>query len=1034
MSALTRLGFISAQPALLRAVCHTDTQLTQLGLTPVPAPGTGVAQMVMWIQRTWAVREVREMVRHASPSLARCLDAVSAGEVGEPGRVGAMVLSLAAYCRRAVTRPAPFGLFAGVCEISFGSEAVAQWGEDHQAVARADGRWLTEIIQALEAIPRLRERLWLTASNVTVRRGDRLVVPWQQRRLDAAGTEVEEVGLGREPEVRSLMALAASPVLYGDLLHKIRAEFPQHDEECVRALLDKLIARRVLLTCLQPPATEPDALGHLVRGLIRAGAQRVAECSEELDGLKDVHQLMAAHNRSGGRAGGLLRAEIHERMARLGSAEQPVTVDVLLDAKVVLPREVAWEAEKAAETLARISPEPYGNDAWRAYRARFLDRYGPGVLVPVLEVTGPGGLGLPEGYHGTPTVGTAPAQMSPRDATLLAAAQHAALTGEELVLDDDLIERLAVGDPAAMTLPAHLELLFDVHSPSLQALERGRFDLAVRGCSRGWGHLSGGRFAALLASQPASRLLQELGNGPTHTVGARRAQLSFPSLSPSGADLARTPRLVPAVIALNEHRRPAADLIELSDLAVLCDGHLLHLVSRSRRQVIEPGSLQPLQIECQTPALARFLDELVRGQAVQMTGPAGTLRPMHWGIARHLPVLPRLRRGRSVLSPAMWLLGPSELPGARASIAQWEDVFAALRCQRRIPDRVLVERFDNRLALDLTRPGDLALLRAQVTGRKPGPLHLVEAPAPDAHGWAGRPTEVVALLRSARPAQPAPLLPPVAERRCPVQPVGASRYLRARLYGPIQARADLLSDRLPALVDELGHPAWWFRPKDGRDPHLELTVRMTDSQAAAAAVHHLGTWSGRLLDTGAISDLALLPYRPRVGLWGHGALLEAAENARAADCAVIADQTRRRDAQEDPRAVAAAAVVGIVEGFLGSREAVHAWLTAWPKDTAGGRLPQGLQHQVTLLIDTGPGSKAAPLWGARRHALGTYRDLLRHGDGIDAKGVLEELVHEHCQRALGPGHATERIVRRLARTHAITALARRAHRTQPPPP
>ncbi|MER6116095.1 lantibiotic dehydratase [Streptomyces sp. NPDC001743] len=1035
-TASTRSRFVSARPALLRAVCYPSARLA---LPPVPSASSTPDEARGWIRQAWALPEVRDMVQHASPDLARSVDALTADGADDgvgPGRVRGMLLSLSAYCQRAATRPVPFGLFAGVLEAGFGTAPVARWGEEHQAVARAGSRWLTGIVGQLEAMPSVRQRLWLAVSNAAVPRGGRLVVPWQQRRLEATGTEVHEVSLRLEPEVRVLADLAASPVPYADLLHKLRAEYPEHSEPVVRELLDDLVAQRVLITSLQPPATEIDALGHVLHDLARVGADRLPEAAELVGALADIHRLMASHNRMAGRAQSPLRARIRERMVpHVPGDEQPLALDVLLDGTVVLPHEVAREAEKAAEMLARISPEPAGREAWTAYRRRFLERYGPGVLVPLLDLTGPAGLGLPDGYHSTPTAGTAWHRMSPRDAVLLAAAQHATLTGDDIVLDDELAERIAAsGTPTATDLPRHLELLFEIHSPSLSALTSGAFELAVRAASRGWGYLSGGRFAALLATRPSSPLLDVLADRPTSTDGALATQLSFPGLDPLGVHISRTPRLMPAVIALSEYREPADDLIELSDLAVLCDGQVLHLVSRSRRQVIDAGTPHPLQIECQTPALVRFLDELVRGQAVRMTGPVGTLRPMHWGAARHLPVLPRVVAGRSVLSPAMWRLNSWDLPGPRASAAQWEDTLAALREDRRIPDRILAERFDQRLFLDLTRAGDLALLREQTSDQRFGPLHLVEAPARDAHGWAGRPVEAVTLLRAAGPARSVPDLSTAVGLAPRARTVGASRYVQARLHGPVQGRRDLLADHLPALLADLGDVAWWIRPKDGLAPYLELTVRAGAPEATGAAAGHIGAWADPLMECGALRDLVLVPYRPHPGRWGAGRLLEAAETVMAADSAVVTHQAAARlGVGADVRADTVVGLLAIVEGFVGGREAGYAWWIGQPKDSTGGRLPREVQQDIRRLADAGPGS-AAPYWAARRDALATYADLIRADGSIDADRVLDALLHEHCLRMFGADPRLAVIARRLARAHAMTALATKSRPAKPPPP
>ncbi|MFI9202769.1 lantibiotic dehydratase family protein [Streptomyces sp. NPDC053048] len=440
------------------------------------------------------------------------------------------------------------------------------------------------------------------------------------------------------------------------------------------------------------------------------------------------------------------------RARRGGGPRGPgILRDVLLDAEVVLPQSVAREAEAAVAALAQVSPEPYGAAAWHGYRDRFLDRYGPNALVPLTELVDPAtGLGLPAGFHGSaPPVRPA---LSRRDGRLLALAQRALADRRDLELDEATIAALALGDPAQMDHPAHTEMLIEVHSPSPQALTAGDFLIATRGLSRGFGYFSGGRFATLLASERPGRLAAALAERPTLIEGAVPVQLTFPALRSSAGNLIRCPQLLPHQISLSEHRQPEPGTVTfpLSDLGVLCDGHRLHLASRSRRQVLEADFPHPLQIEFQTPAIARFLDELVRGQSARLTGPVGELLPFDRDAARHLPALPRLRHGRTILAPATWRLDPADLPGRKAGTAQGQDAFTTLRQRQGIPVRVHLTRYDMRLPLDLDNGAHLELLRRELERPQDGPLRFSEAPrrTPTA-GAASRARGAAALRRAA---------------------------------------------------------------------------------------------------------------------------------------------------------------------------------------------------------------------------------------------------------------------------------------------
>ncbi|MFD4480384.1 lantibiotic dehydratase [Streptomyces sp. NPDC058471] len=1022
-----RLGYRCAPLAVIRAAVGTNIEIP-----PWPdladATPSGVDAWKTWLCATWAIPELADAVGHASPSLAERLDALSAGHALAVDEIRKLLHSLTAYCLRIARRATPFGLFAGVSEAHFGTKTSMRWGKEHRAVARADGRWLSEIIAQLEAVPALRRRLRLQANNVLTVRGDRLVVPWKARSLQSTGTAVQEVTLRNTPVVRTVVELTTAPTAYQQVVHDLVVQHGDISDAAAHELLDELIARGVLLSSLHPPATVPDALGYVLIQLDQAGAEHVPDAAKLAAELREVHALLAEHNRIPALDGIRQRAQLSARMAPLTTTAAPLALDLHLDAAATLPRQVAWEAQSALALLARISPQPYGKPEWIAYREKFLDRYGPGRLVPLMELVNPAtGIGLPDAFHGTPPASRP--SLSRRGCVLLALAQHAAAEHRSIEVDEGLIEQLAIGDPAKMTVPPHTELLAEVHASSVEALDAGRFRLAVRDVSRGWGNMTGGRLAALFDSGPeASDLLGTLARRPTSVAGALPVQLSFPALPPHAAHITRTPQLVAPLISFSEHRQAGPNTIALSDLAVLCDGNQLHLVSASRGQVLEAATPHPLQIECQTPTVARFCDELVRGQSTRLTGPAGQSLPFDWGVARHLPQLPRIEYGRTILSPASWRLTSAGLPGRAAAADEWEDAFAALRERWSLPRSVLLEHFDVRLRLDLDDAGHRALLRHQMEGTTFGPLHLLEGPDDNAFAWSGgRPVEIITLLRADADAQPAPVVPAAPAPRSSSFLPGTSAYLKVLLFGPTQAQRDLVTDHITALVDGLPLSSWWLRPGSGSSPRVELYLRFANAAAAHGAVRQIGSWADGLVERRALQDIAFVPYRPHTGQWGSAELQSAAEDVFAADTAVVVHQfVHFRDS--DNEVLAAANIVAFATGLHPGRLADGlAWLTEQPKPMSSKRLPTTLACESRNLIEpeedwallrTLPGGAAlCDLWTGRDRALAVYRRQLAQNDQW-ATSVLSALIDAHLRTA-GLGRLDLNVAWRLARAAAL---------------
>ncbi|MFG3429490.1 lantibiotic dehydratase [Streptomyces californicus] len=1034
-------SYRAQRPILVRAPLHAD-----LAIPPLPDlredGHAAAAARRTWLEEVWADDRLAEAVRHASPSLGSTIDTLAASPAADAQAVRQAVRALAGYALRAAHRPTPFGLFAGIAEGSFGDTARADWGTGHTVVASAGARWMADIVDRLVQDPEVRTRVSVVANTGARVSGNRVVVPWRRRRRGEDDTAVRYATLRHTEVVRALLALTASPLPYREAVGKAAAE-SGCDAGQAAAVLDQLIDQHAVLTLLIPPTTVTDQLGHL-RTVLRDAGVRPSAAKGLVGALDDIGAVMEQHNRAGGgvERARSLRAGLRERMLPWSAVPDQLDLDVRLGADVTLPRAVAWEAERAAGLVARLSAEPAGTSAWARYRDRFAARYGPGVLVPVADLLDPAtGLGLPEDFHGTPR---APAPgLSHRDAVLMAHAQRAAAEHRDLVLDEALITELTRDHPAG-TGPATLELKTSLHAASGQDLDAGRFTLLVDRVSRGWGHFCGGRFAGLLhhrAPGTPDGLLATLRDRPTATRGALPAQLAYPGLQRSHPVVTTTPRLGPDLITLSEPPAPAdltAPPIALDDLAVLLDPHAgrLHLVRISTRHIVEAFTPHPLQWEILTPTAGRFLDEVTRGQAARVTGTFGVLSTWDWGAARLLPHQPRVRAGRTILSPATWDLSHAGLPNPTASERRWDDALRALQDRWAIPDRVDISWFDQRRTLDLTEASHRALLREELARQRPaGRALLTEAGPAGAYGWCGgRAHEIVILLASRTQApEPAAVRTAPLARHTDMAMPGATSYLRVHLHTGHPQLHPLLTEHVPALITQLEGPVWWVARDDEHPGRAELTIRMPSTQTALSALGTVGRWAQALTRARALSSLAVLPYRPRPGTWGEGPLLTGGENALAADTACVVHQ-HTHPTGEDPRVLAALNVLAITAGLTGGRQAALDWIAAQPKPDAPRPLDRALDQATRTrawpLTDEPPGLPGGPGpadgWSPRRDtALTAYAgQLAAAGRSLDTP--LHQLVRAHLHLALDDP-ADRATAWRLARS---TALSHRAAATQ----
>ncbi|WP_433513667.1 lantibiotic dehydratase [Nonomuraea sp. CA-143628] len=942
------------------AVVRIAAYPKDLALPPWPnLTGTNAREAANWICEVWPMPGVGDAVSIASPDLARVLTAMCENpNAFRPRQTHRAAEALMRYLLRWTSRATPFGLFAGIAPVALAATASVAFGDRHTAVHRPDSVWLAEKISALEDDPAVLRVLPVQANNLGFARGADWVLPYSP---SADGT-LSEVAVRYTRAVRMALEEAPTPVVFGDLLAKLAAESPQAPVTVIEDMLTELVRLRILLTSARPPMTVTDPLAH-----ITAQLQGPAATSSALD--------------PGSR----------------------LAVSLRLDCSISVPPPVIEEVEAAAAILIRLAPR---QPAWHAYHTAFVDRYGPGAQVGIRELLDPDrGLGYPAGFRGS--LATHDPTPTRRDAALAVLAHKAALSGyAELVLTDDMVAELETGGGAG---PApHTEVRVAVSAPTPAALDAGDFTLTVVCASRHAG-TSAGRFLHLLPAPDRERIIGAYRRLPTSTVGAMAVQLSVPPLRARTDGLARTPDVLP-VLSLGEHRHPRDSAVDLDDLAISADARRLILVSLTRGRAVEPLMLNATNLHHSAHPLARFLCEV----STATSTPCTTFK---WGrIADRFAFLPRVRYGRTILSPARWNLTAPDLPAAAATTQEWAEQFQEHQRARHIPDAVRFGDDDVLIRLDLTQAAHLTLLRRHLD--RTGRARLIEDVSDDA--WlGGRPHEIVVPLASTTP--PRRLMRPVRPERMhhgPGHLPGDSPWLQAKLFAHPARQTELLTTHLPDLLtgwEHGGRDDWWFIRYDTPEPHLRLRLRLHDSDQYGPAARSLGQWARAVHSAGLLRDLCLDTYRPEVGRFGTGPALTAAEVVFAADSAIAVAQLRTA---ANAQAATAASLLDLATGFMGIDGL--AWLVEHL--THGG--PRALDR-ATVEQARHPAVLASGLIERRRTALATYRAFLG-ADDVDA--VLGDLLHLHHTRVIGIDADSERTCLRLARTLAQSLIAREGRR------
>jgi lantibiotic biosynthesis protein len=886
-------------------------------------------------------------------------------------------------------RSTPFGMFAGVGTASVGRAAAVRFGQRHRPVVRVDSRWLRQVVERLEGCSGLLAQLDVVFTDAAEECGGRLTL---------SGAEL--VSIRGTPAVALVRGAAASPVRFGVLVDVLAEAFPSAGDPS-RMLLS-LLDQGFLVSSLRAPSTVTDPLGFVVDRLRRldVDALPVTPLVRELG---EIHQAIKGHNDSPTEDA---RTAIVARLRQVvDSARVPLSVDLRLDAHVQIPHPVAHEMEHAAGVLARLVREHTGSRQWRDYFAAFCDQYGTGTLVPLRTVVDPGlGLGWPRGYPGSPET-TGRHVFSDRDRLLFALATEATARGNrEIELNDATVENLVAAGGEPDVIPPHIDLGARIHATSRTALDRGYYTFT----------LVPGRAAGTLTSR-FTPLVPDVGavfsEVPTTTAGALPAQLSFTPMFPSAENVARIPRYMPDMVSIGEHTQ--GDVIGVDDLSVTATTRRLHLVSLSRRRVVEPVVLHALAPK-QQPPLARLIGELSRALDGGWIG-------FDWGAAETLPFRPRVRYGRAILSAARWRLIRADLPTATT---KWDQALDHWRQTWRCPSRVELRDFDQLLPLDLDVSAHREVLYRHL--RSHNGAVLVEAPEPGADGWLdGRAHTVVFPLTSCREPVPGPrvdVLPVLGHEHGHVPGSPGAAWLYAKLYVAEHRMNPFLVGELPALLGDLGDRACWFvrfpQAREGEDSdHVRLRIRVdNDADKVLAAVT---AWADQLRDAGRLSRLAFDTYYPETGRY---LAIEEAEAVFASDSRfVLALLTHATRSEPSPLVVTALSLFDVAAAFLGDHDQAATWLCAQAPKAAPDRADV---EQVTRLArdgmwrDIAGWPKVAEAHQDRADALARYRLALP--EGVDVDAVLHSVLHMHHNRALGVDRDREAVCLRLARQAAAT--------------
>ncbi|MGW7489599.1 lantibiotic dehydratase [Streptomyces sp. NPDC054786] len=1025
MGGRSDVGFECGTVALVRAAALPLPSDDAPARRPRPAAGDPR-------EESWLRRQVTQLA--ADPRLMEAVSLASAGLAAEVARVVTgerlrlkslrrIAVSLTKYHSRMSHRPTPFGFFAGVGVAGFGSAPAREMVGAGRSVTRPDADWLDGVLETLLDVPAVLERSRLTATNLRTVRDGRLVLVDHH---DRTGERQLAGSVRHTRVVRHLLAAAAQATPFPELVEDGKRQFPQAPEGAVERSIGQLVRGRFLLSDLTPPPDCTAPLDHVcdrLYGLDHPTAHQLRGIRAELTSLDGTPPDSRRARLTA----------VSERMRAVRPAADVLQADLALEVRLTLPYEVAREAERAATVLSRTSPVHQGNPYLRDYHLAFLERYGTDRPVPVLDLLDEArGLGLPRDYRrrgGPPPVPPSP-DSTARDRVLGELLMDATRHGSrDVVLDEETVSALepAGRGPAPLSMEVGAELV----TPGWDALCGGDFHLVLG--PHAVSPLAGAmfsRFAPVVGGRSAGQI-QELA---LHTVRTAPhdeipACVAYrPRVARSG-NVSAVPQWLPHRIPLGVG--PAASEtahdLRLENLAVYADADSLRLVDSATGRRVRPLSYSMLNPSSgHLPYVARFLLEV--GQEGRTF-----CAPWSWGSWASAPVLPRVRHGRTVLSPARWLPDRALRAAAGRGDEEWRAGVGQWRRRWDVPRQVLLTKADHRVAADLDDPLHLMAFRDEVRRapgltvveqfggraerqwfRGPEGSHAAEFFFPVFARPTGRNT-----ARDTPTTAPVPLPLPTSDTdsgRGARAHLPGGEWLYAKIYVPGARQTEVLARHLapltdPGLLRRAGADLWFFLRYEDPAPHIRLRFHGKPESLWPVLLPELRSWAQAREEAGLLGKVVLDTYEPEVERYGGPAAIGHAERFFHSDSeSAVTLLAGAPDRLGDPTLPAALGILDILT-HLGDPDQALGWLSRPSVLERRGDVPRSRKQALAALLDPHGRPRppaAADGWGAgwstRGPALTGLREALSAaGTDPDRTGrIALSLTHMHCNRLLGP--------------------------------
>jgi thiopeptide-type bacteriocin biosynthesis protein len=832
----------------------------------------------------------------SSPSLSTRLKELcaNASDVSNK-RATRAVKSLKKYLLRMSHRPTPFGTLAGIGAARFGQSTSLKLGSawDAPIDVSVDYEWLMRLAKsALEFEGS--DRFPLVPNPYLRRAGDRIEVahadPYgteQSVRVDARWTSALEV----------VLQVSKTGGSTRDAIAALEDANPSTPIQVLEDFVSEVISRGIVYPALLPGLEIGSETDRIVGTLRRGGRDAVrigkglSKVSRTLKETSTIRRLQEVHD------GVIAEGERLEP-----GADRPM---LLVNAGLniiggTLSNKVAARVEEAASILASTAFYPQREPHMIEYEMEFLERYGVGCEIPLLELlSASSGLEAPAGYSVPER--TYPLRWMERQTevpgfeVLITAYLAAVRSGGIVELSDSLIEAFASNDVRS-PVPS-VEYFVKVLAASAESIDSGDFDLVLLSDGQAPGARSAGRFAKVLDNLGETWSAIDAVERSHFPSDTEHVHLRYLPSQARMANVARTGGLGFDLIHVGDATGVNGSAIGLEDILIGNTGsgfYIRSLKTGKSIRIVENHLLTPLM----APNAVRLLVDIGRDQFRMPNA-------FDWGRLGGAPYLPRVSRGRTVFSVAQWNIDPTTMGKRGLSGSQLVDL---AREEWDLPRHVVVAEYDQRMVLDLEQELDRALLSDELRDAQQAKtkVHLEEAiefvlgrdapgiPAQSPNAWlvdeagasfAHEPVVPMILQAGAprhdslnRPGAPDRLGALTNDRQSATSHEWDSRWISLHLHGSLENLELVIAREMEALIGSTHEilDQWFFIRYSHPSHHLRIRLLAPDPSDVNELRERIVGWAQDLLKRKLIYDYLLSSFVPELNRYGGEACYRAA--------------------------------------------------------------------------------------------------------------------------------------------------------------